>query len=364
MGLKNKGLHYMKKVKESAPFIDAIALSFAYAPKAVFRRFYPYSVNIEMTNVCMAKCVLCTVHCATARKKGFMKYDDFVKIIDMLPKTTREVYLNYAGEPLMNKDVFRCVKYATKKGLYVYLSTNGELLDRFTPKEICDSGLDDFAVCIDGPTAEIHERYRINTHFERIIKAAKKLNEYKIKHRLKKPNMIFQTLVNKNTYKFIKETASLAKRLKFDEIDYRTTFLPGVIEKESAERFFPNYKGFSKGEKEFLFSDDNKYNVYLRKSLEAARKEQLAEKKMTVKYKYKNARHFCSFFNPMIFWNGDLGVCCNDPDGVLTYGNVLNEGFEKAYSRLPRKKICHMKFGICKTCFKSCYFNIEVVKLR
>ena len=92
-----------------------------------------------MTNMCMAKCPLCTVNFATARKKGVMKYEDFVKITDMLPKTVKAVYLNYAGEPLINKDVFKCIAYATKKGLYVYLSSNGELLDRFSPEEICRS---------------------------------------------------------------------------------------------------------------------------------------------------------------------------------------------------------------------------------
>ena len=345
-----KGLHSLKKFKESALFIDSVALGFAHVPRFAFRWFYPYSATIEMTNACMARCELCNVTCATKRKRGLMKYEDFVKIIDSLPKTTKEIYLNYAGEPLMNKDVFNCAKYAKKKGLYVYISTNAELLDRFTPKEICDSGVDDLAICIDGPTAEVHERYRRFTHFDRICAAAKKLNDYKIQHKIKKPNTIFQTLINKQTYELMDDTVALAKKLNFDEIDFRTTYIPGVINKEFVKKAFPNYKNVKGGKKDYLIEEDNEYNAY--------------EKDKKGNYKYKNARRLCSFYNPTIFWNGDLGVCCNDPDGTLVYGNVLTEGFEKAYKKLNRRKICFMKYDVCKPCFKSCYYNIGVKKLR
>lgn len=343
-----EGLHSLKKLKESHWVMDAVALTFAYVPYPIFRKFYPYSVNIEMTNACVAACTLCNVY-NSKRKKGVMKYDDFTRIIDSLPKKVKEIYLNYAGDPLINKDVFKCIKYAHNKGLYVYVSTNAQLLDNFTPKEICESGLNDLAICIDGPTKEIHEFYRKKTDFNRITKAAKKLNDYKKKHNLKVPNTIFQTLVNKNTYKFMKQSEKLARTLGFDEIDYRTTWIPGVMDEKAFRKFFPNYKSYEEGRKYYLFDNDNKYNVYV---------------KNDGKYHYKNARKFCSFYNPMIYWNGDLSVCCNDAEGILTYGNVLKEGFDKAYKRVPRKNICHMKFGLCDTCFKSCYFNIEVKKLK
>jgi len=176
------------------------------------------------------------------------------------------------------------------------------------------------------------------------------LNEYKEQNNLKKPNTIFQTLVNKLTYKYMEDTKELAESLKFDEIDYRTTYIPGVINKKWFEKCCPNYDNYEEGKKYYLFDEDNKYNAYVK------------DKKG--RYKYKNARKFCSFFNPTIFWNGDLGVCCCDPDGSLVYGNVLREGFETAYKRLPRRKICFGMFDICKTCFKTCYYNIDVIKLK
>jgi hypothetical protein len=143
---------------------------------------------------------------------------------------------------------------------------------------------------------------------------------------------------------------ALAKKLNFDEIDFRTTYVPGAVNNEWVKKAFPNYKNMQEKKKAYLIDEDHDYNAY--------------QKDQKGIYRYKNARKLCSFYNPTIFWNGDLGVCCNDPDGTLVYGNVLKEGFEKAYRKLNRKSICFMKYPVCKPCFKSCYYNIGVKKLR
>ena len=42
----------------------------------------------------------------------------------------------------------------------------------------------------------------------------------------------------------MKQTKDLAKKLKFDEIDYRTTYVPGAINRKWHEVCFPNYNKY------------------------------------------------------------------------------------------------------------------------
>lgn len=72
------------------------------------------SVTVELTDICDIRCEVCPVP-KLKRAKGMMSLEDFKIILDRLPGSVKVIRMNYAGEPLLNKDAFKIISYAKKK---------------------------------------------------------------------------------------------------------------------------------------------------------------------------------------------------------------------------------------------------------
>ena len=77
---------------------------------------YPYLVYIDPINICTLKCPLCpTGQNSKARSRGKMSFDNFKKIIDEIGDYLYFVGLYNWGEPFLNKDIFKMIKYSKSK---------------------------------------------------------------------------------------------------------------------------------------------------------------------------------------------------------------------------------------------------------
>lgn len=107
------------------------------------------AVNLEVTNHCNIKCKMCPVSGTMKREKGFMSLELFKKVIDENPQL--EFILPFQwGEPLMSKDVFDMIKYASSRLIRTMLTSNATLLNEETCNKIVDSGLTRITFSIDG----------------------------------------------------------------------------------------------------------------------------------------------------------------------------------------------------------------------
>ena len=81
-------------------------------------RFYYFGFNgrvaIEPTNACNLKCRLCPTWQHMKRERGFMELENFKKIVDENKDIFKRINMIFAGEPLMNQDVFKMVKRISK----------------------------------------------------------------------------------------------------------------------------------------------------------------------------------------------------------------------------------------------------------
>lgn len=64
------------------------------------------------------------------------------------------------GEPLRRPDIFVIAAYARAVGLRVALATNGTLITPEIAHRIKDAGIERVAISLDGPSPEIHDRFR------------------------------------------------------------------------------------------------------------------------------------------------------------------------------------------------------------
>ena len=135
---------------------------------------------VDLSTKCNAKCP----QCHRTDRRGLMKVDwleetswslsDFKKAF---PKESLGLYENFQfcgtwGDPLMNKDLSKILKYLIDNSTATMeVNTNGSLMSEewfWDLGKYCGDRLL-ILFCIDGCDQETHERYRQNTKLEKVL---------------------------------------------------------------------------------------------------------------------------------------------------------------------------------------------------
>jgi len=78
-------------------------------------RSRPFIYRVDPCTLCNLKCACCAARGFRTSEKRMMALDDFVHIIDAVERYAIRISLYDEGEPLMNKDLYQMVTYATEK---------------------------------------------------------------------------------------------------------------------------------------------------------------------------------------------------------------------------------------------------------
>jgi MoaA/NifB/PqqE/SkfB family radical SAM enzyme len=125
--------------------------TFIYRLKFIFKRIYTVichpltAVEIEINSHCNRKCPWCPNH-TNNREIAFLDESLYYKIIDELKEMRFEGRLtfNMYNEPLLDKRLVTFIEYARKllPHTYIYLNTNGDLLNLSLWQKLRAAGLD------------------------------------------------------------------------------------------------------------------------------------------------------------------------------------------------------------------------------
>lgn len=304
------------------------SLILPHLPVELYDFGFKGSVMIEPTNYCNLRCPLCSTP-GMKRKKGFMTLEQFRSIIDNNKDIFKRVWMVFAGEPLLNENVFKMVKYAEERGIETKVSTNTTLMGRYID-QVFDSNLSFLVVCLDGATKETHEKNRVGSKFETVVENIKNLCKEKERRNLKKPLIILQFLIMKHNEHQIEDIKKLANELGVDVLSLKTIWLGSHIDhKEILERA----------------------KIYL-----PTREEFRRFKLVDGDYYLKSKPRYCPWLKEsVILWNGDVTLCCYDYEGKLIVGNVFKDGgFKKVWKSKKykeyRKAAVRREFMLCKNC--------------
>src|SRR3989304_1777545 len=95
-----------------------------YRVRSPFVVAYPTLLQIEPTNQCNLRCPMCyTV--ADRRPRDSMTFEEFKRVIDEVGDYTLLLQLWGWGEPFLNKDFCRMIRYAKTAGIKTITATNG-----------------------------------------------------------------------------------------------------------------------------------------------------------------------------------------------------------------------------------------------
>lgn len=242
---------------------------------------YPAWVAIEPLMGCNASCYMCPVHSLT-RVKGAMKMDLLETIaaqIDALPRHPN-VVLHFLGEPLMDKrleDRIRILKQTSAAS--VSFSTNSQLLTEARARSILESGVDYVELPIESFDKTTYENIRRDLHFETVKENIERF--IRLRDEMDKPTRVIPLFISQDT--------------NAHERDAWLDHFGGLIDRSRGDQIrlysLHNFAGWTEAE--------------------------------TPASSTKCAQLWDMF---VILNNGDVPLCCGDPDNTYRMGNVIRDG--------------------------------------
>lgn len=322
----NKGIVSLLRKKRGS--LEHIKSSFSLMKKDSKILGKPINVTIEPTNVCNLACPVCETGAGIlGRKKSFLTFEDFKTIMDKIYPHTNTLMYYFMGEPFLNKEWVKQVRYAKEKGVpFISTCTNGDLAN---PQDIIDSKIDWVSFQMGGMTQETHQIYRVNSNLEKVINNLKET--IALKKELNAVNLTIEAgfILMKHNEHEVTQFIEFCKELGVDSFNIID---PCVRTVEQGKKFLPS---------------DQKHWIYDPKKFD--------EGKLQRKIIPKNDCPWI-YYSMTIMANGDVSPCCHDACGKETMGNLIEQELEEIWNgkkfQAFRTKLHHdqKNIDICKLC--------------
>lgn len=195
----------------------------------------PVRIELHPTNRCNLKCKFCWQ--SKAKNQDYSLELSEEKLINIVKEAgewgVKEWIISGGGEPLVRKDVtLKLMKLIKIYNMWGQLTTNGTLFDEKIAKEVVDMKWDQVQFSIDGPDAKTHDYLRgVNGAFEKAVKNAKLLSDYKEETENNTPYLGFNTVLNRLNYNKLLDMIDLCKEVGFQLVYFEPVY-PGYLEKE------------------------------------------------------------------------------------------------------------------------------------
>lgn len=253
----------------------------------------PFSLFIDVCNACNFKCKFCAIQTSeiSTFRKQVMDWKVYKKVIDDLTEFSvplKMLRLTANGEPLLNKELPRMIKYAKEKNVteHIEIVTNGSLLTRELSDSLIEAGLNRIRISIEAIDEDGYEAM-----------CGKKIDwkqfvsniEYFYNHR-------------KQCKIYIKTVDAAVKSDEEKRIFYKE--FEGICDKISIEHVIPIWTDYKK-----IYSD---FDI---------------EKGEGLHGHAIKAVNICPFpfYSFVINPDGEVTVCCNDWKREISMGNVCDE---------------------------------------
>lgn len=204
--LKNQNWHMCK-------IINHIRTEFSFWKRDIEIENYPNLIQIESTNVCNAKCIMCKHLISNNHNGGFITMDVLKKISNIFPYVDI-VILHGFGEPFLTPQIKEMIEFYMSYGIKLITNTNLSIL----PNDVVPMLNDAFYqinVSCDGCTKETFEGIRKGLNFEDFNK-----NVMILKEKCPDVKLIMNTVMMRQNLFELSEIVRYAKRMGFEEIGF------------------------------------------------------------------------------------------------------------------------------------------------
>ena len=121
----------------------------------------PFTIAWEVTRACAYACVHCRADAQHKSDPRELTTEESYQLIDRLAEFGHPILIFTGGDPLMRRDLFDLIAYATQKGLRCSLTPTATALP--TNERLgkaLEAGVRRIALSLDAPHPEIHDNFR------------------------------------------------------------------------------------------------------------------------------------------------------------------------------------------------------------
>lgn len=285
-------------------------------------RSKPVKLQIETTDLCNAKCIMCSHAYSEGTGIDILESGIIDRIESILP-FVKAIVLHGNGEPFLKKNITDYLRKMSQYGIKFIANTNLSIITDELLKFFNNSFIE-LNVSCDGHTSELYERIRKGLSFERFVKNVKYV-------RRQCPNLIMKmsVVVMKQNLKYMPEIVSFAREVGFNEV---------VFNQLCVDEINGNLQDAA-----YLYPD--KLQKYTSQALEKGRYSNI---KVTVAYALNSAKRsqekiqihnwdipcvgVCDWLleGPYIDLRGNIAVCCIKQKELL--GNLYDDNFESIWN--------------------------------
>jgi radical SAM protein with 4Fe4S-binding SPASM domain len=288
----------------SVKFKNLCSLYYQYWRSKASIKGYPFEIIIDPINMCDLRCPLCaTGQRKNSRPNGMMPFEEFTRIIDELGQWLYKIRFYSWGEPLLHKDIYRMISYASHKNIGTEVSTNFHHFNATDVDRLMDSGLEHLIISLDGASESTYVRYRVGGNFARVINNIKALKRAKALRKSRLPLVEIQFLVMKHNEHEIKDMKKLAKELGADRLRIAALTL-NVKEPAQVKEWLPTKKKWSRYEYHTL-------------------EDKIYRKRSRCEWLWRSA---------VINWDSTISPCCVFEGPKADFGSLKEKSFQEIWN--------------------------------
>ena len=301
--------------------------------------YLPPCLFVEVTNRCNLSCPTCQLGTSEAYNgynKSDLTLEQFKKIIDQVPSLVY-VTLQGVGEPLLNKDIMKMIKYCSDKGISTYINTNGTILTETKARELIDAGLQNLSISINSFDEKIFAETRSGASITKVTENVKRFVDIKNELNKKRPIVSFRAILMKETEPTMEELIFKSDELGIDVL-YIQLFMSIIADKNLMESSLKK-------------DEINAFTEKLRHWRKQVKKLQIVTESFGDS---SNNLGQCKlpWFSPNVTAEGYITPCCTISNpSLLNMGNVFETPFEKIWNS---EKFVDFRAGFYKKQPKAC----------
>jgi radical SAM protein with 4Fe4S-binding SPASM domain len=333
MGLKDKAKNFLLVEKQKQLRLEEVC-------------GYPYWLTIDPTNFCTLRCPFCpTGQHRNSRTKAMLSLQAFNNVLSELgPYLIHIDFCNW-GEPLLNKDIYKMIKFAKEFNIDTKVDSNFNYFNEKDAQDMVLSGLDRLIVSIDGASQETYSKYRVGGDFRKVMSNLKLLIEKRKQLNRTNPYISWQFLVFRHNEHEIEEARKMAADLGIDSIGFTKAFI---------------------GDKDWIPLNEE-YSHY--------KKEEIKDNESTSGHFKSCEEKFCNWPWEAIAINpeGSVSACCSVEDEKDDFGNIFRDPFKDIWNndkykqarRFIKDKIKEKTYdNICVGCRHLGMINLDLLSCR
>lgn len=289
----------------------------------------PFGIfNIELTNRCPMRCVMCPRTNNMTRKQGVMDFDLFKQIINELIQENsayingEPLWLHHFGESLMHPQFGKFIRYAVAKEVLACLSINPFMLKQGVREELLESKPFMLYISLDGHDDESFQKIRG-------VKNAYQSSIDNLMHFLE-----------------LKKVMGSECKIVLSMIDFH-------LNKQSVEKTQQYWESID-GVDQFLLKSFSTWDGNAKDVSSLAKESGISFEPK------KSPLVECNFpwERMTVLWDGEVVPCCNDYNKKLPLGNLKDSTLSEIWNGLAMKSLRaefisnSVKNPLCRHCDK------------